>query len=155
MPINTEISNRQTPDIRNYLIIAFSLLLVIQFTNSCKSEKPQPPVSEKTMEKVIVDIQLAESYSLGMSSENSQPSLTNFNKNTDSLYQFYSAILNHYNLSYEQFKKAVDWYKNHPDNMDTLLNGAIEELNRQKAKLGLTDSDSAIMENNPGNRSWF
>jgi hypothetical protein len=150
MPINIEISNN--PDIKNHLPLTIALLLFILFTNSCKSKKPQPPIPEKTMEKVIVDIQLAESYSLGISSDTGRESITRFQKNTDSLFNFYSAILNHYDLSYATFREAVDWYKNHPDNLDTLLSGAIEELNRQKAKLGIvTDPDTAsiIQENKP------
>lgn len=141
MPTNTEISNNPESRKRFFLFTATLLALFAGFASSCKNEKPQPPVPEKTMESVLVDIQLAETYSVVMPFEIERSSLTRFDKNTDSLYLYYSTILNHYGLSYDEFKGAMDWYKDHPDNMDTLLNGAIETFNRQKAKLGISDSD--------------
>lgn len=122
-------------------ILSNTLIVVILFFSlfSCRKKKENPPIPPQKLAQIIVDIQIAESYSKGLDADKDS-SLTHFTKNTDSLYRFYSSILHHYNLSLENFNDAVVWYQNHPNNMDSLLNLSIGYLNRQKAELGLQNN---------------
>lgn len=125
-------------------VVFFLLFAFTAFSwTSCKSKKEKPPVSEAIMKKVIVDLQIAESYSLGLgAAEDSSRKTTRYSKNKDSLYLFYSAILKNHHLTFEEFNDAIGWYKKHPETMDSLLSQSLDELNRQKAKLGITASSA-------------
>jgi hypothetical protein len=62
-----------------------------------------------------------------------------FEKNYDSLTIFYSSILKHYNVSYEEFQDAMDWYKAHPVVIDSLYNKVINQISETKAKEQIKD----------------
>lgn len=76
------------------------------------------------MSKIILDLQVAEVYSLGLGD-----SVKNkYEKNYDSLNAFYTSVLKHYNISFEDYNHAMDWYKNHPIMMDSLFVTVSKEL---------------------------
>lgn len=87
------------------------------------------------MGKILLDLQIAETYSLGLGD-----SVKNkFEKNYDSLAIFYSSILKHYNVSYEEFQDAMDWYKARPIIIDSLYNRVITQIAETKAKEQIKD----------------
>jgi len=87
------------------------------------------------MAGILLDIHLAESYSQGLGD-----SMTNkFEKNYDTLPSFYTSILKHHDVSFEDFNEAMDWYKQRPVNIDTLYGKVINQLNELKAAKGIND----------------
>lgn len=104
---------------------------------SCKSLPDNPPVPAAKMQKILLDIQIAETYSMGLGD-----SVTNkFEKNYDSLGTFYQSVFKRYNVSFEQFKDAMAWYEKRPVMMDSLLTNVINELSEVKAKEKIKDFD--------------
>jgi hypothetical protein len=101
------------------------------------------------MQAVLLDIQLAEAYSIGLNEDSLAPA-AKYEKNKDSLLLFYMEILKHHHLSFAGFNQAMDWYKVHPAEMDSLISGTIENLNKAKAENGINDKtlqtkDTAMM----------
>jgi hypothetical protein len=111
--------------------------------SSCKQGQETPLVSEEKMEKILVDIHLAETYSQGLGD-----SVTNkFEKNLDSLTGFYTSILKHYNLSFKEFNEALEWYKERPVTLDSLYGKVLTQLVELKVQKGIKDVDETIPKN--------
>lgn len=106
------------------LLVCFSCC-----TTSCKLPEKEPNhISPDIMTKLMVDIHMAETYStMVKDSINS-----NGKKNPDSLAVFYKDILAHYDVTMEQFSKSLEWYKAHPNDMDTLYNNMIPILTKMQ-----------------------
>ena len=110
-----------------FIIIAASLLV-----HSCS------PVSGggyhlpvKTMQKVLLDINIAEAYSLL-----EKDSLHRIgNKNIDSLSQYYNDIFAHYHITHAQFDQSLDWYKNNPDELDSIYAINVQTVTRWQASV--------------------
>jgi len=82
------------------------------------------------MSKIILDIQIAEVYSQGL-----DDSVKNkFEKNYDSLNAFYASILKHHAVTYGDYNEAMEWYKNHPVLMDSMLGMVSKELTAVKKR---------------------
>lgn len=93
-----------------------SLVVLIGLT-ACKNKTLQDaPIPISNMAKILADMHLAESYSLGLGDS----ARNKFDKNYDSLTVFYHTVLNHYKLSINQFDDALNWYKSKPVFMDSL-----------------------------------
>jgi hypothetical protein len=147
----TGLSNKK-PDITSIVIKRFLLkfflvlfLAIVSFTclPACKQGQETPPIPEKKMGKILVDIHLAETYSQGLGD-----SATNkFEKNTDSLAGFYTSILKHYNLSFKEFNEALEWYKERPVTLDSLYGKVLIQLIELKAQKGIKDIDEATPKN--------
>jgi hypothetical protein len=104
------------PSLRFPLIYLFLFVFtMLQF--GCKSLPDNPPIPQKKMADIVLDMQIAEIYSQGLGD-----SVKNkFEKNYDSLNGFYASVLKHYNISYSEFNEAMNWYKSHPQLMDSLF----------------------------------
>lgn len=87
-------------------------------------EKKETHISPDVMAELMVDIQMAETYSTMVKDSVH----INGKKNPDSLAAFYKDILAHHNITMEQFSKSLEWYKAHPNEMDTLYNDMIPIL---------------------------
>jgi len=129
--------------VRKHLLPLALFFLILGVVTACKKPEDKPPVDRNKMAQVITDLQIAENYSLGLHPKNDS-NVRRFTKNTDSLYVFYSSILNHYQLSFDDFNQAIGWYKNHPTEMDSLLSTALDCLNQAKARLGVTSKPEDI-----------
>lgn len=55
-------------------------------------------------------------------------------KNFDSLTLYYQEILAHHNITQEEFLESLSWYKNHPDELDTIYNCMIPKVSDWLAK---------------------
>jgi len=111
------------------------LFISALFQYGCKSLPDKPPVPQDKMTRVLLDMQLAESYSMGLGD-----SVKNkFEKNYDSLAIFYQSILKHHKLTLEEFTTAMDWYEAHPVMIDSVFNNVINLLSETKAKEGISD----------------
>jgi hypothetical protein len=95
---------------------------------SCKDmlKKDEPPVAPEKMQKVLLDLHIAEVYS-SMLTDSSHQSRE---KNPDSLAAFYSDVFTHHGVSKNDFDKGIEWYKAHPEEMDSLYNNIITEVGK-------------------------
>ena len=80
----------------------------------------------------MVDLHMAEAYSVGLYPDSTRKK---FDKNPDSLAVYYASVLKHHNLDVIQFKKAVDWYKQHPEMLDSLYNRVLDQASELEAEL--------------------
>ncbi|KAA5532279.1 DUF4296 domain-containing protein [Taibaiella lutea] len=117
--------------------ISIILIVLLTLQLGCKSLPDNPPVAPEKMSKVLLDMQIAETYSLGLGD-----SVTNkFEKNYDSLSVFYRSVLKKYDISFEDFKDAMQWYEARPLKMDSLLSNVLNQLSEIKAKEKIKNYD--------------
>jgi len=130
--------------LKSSFLFKICIIHLLLFAASCKQAKEKPPVDERKMTQILLDIHLAESYSQGLGD-----SMKNkFEKNYDTLPSFYTSILKHHSVSFEDFNEAMEWYKQRPVDIDTLYSKVINELNELKAKKGIKDiADAKNSEN--------
>ncbi len=119
---------------------AILFLLVSMMLFSCKQRKERPPIPEKKMEAVLLDLHLAEVYSQGLGLEQNQ----RYEKNYDTLPDLYLTVLKHYDLSLQSFDEAIQWYKEHPILLDSLYQNIINRFNELKAKEGIMDIEEQV-----------
>lgn len=81
---------------------------------------------------MLIDLYYAESYSAMVDDSAHQFRA----KNLDSLAHYYKEIQAHYNVSDTAFIKSIDWYKNHPEQMDSAYAKMIVHVSEVETKLG-------------------
>jgi hypothetical protein len=134
----------QSYTVLKFLFIPIILIVLLICQSGCKSLPDNPPVPSEKMSKILLDMQIAETYSLGLGD-----SVTNkFEKNYDSLGVFYRSIFKKYDVSFEDFKDAMKWYEERPPKMDSLLSNVLTQLSETKAKEKIKDYDPSV-ENKP------
>lgn len=116
----------------------FSLLLLIGL-GACKhapkaktdnSIDAKDHVSPVKMGRILADIHYAEAYSTMI-----KDSLRKgHNKDIDSLAYFYRSIFAHYHITQQQFDQNVEWYRQHPDQLDSAYAGVITEIDKPHSK---------------------
>ena len=107
-------------------------LLACLSVAGCKSKKTEEHLPTKLMRDIMMDIQLAETYST------MQKDTLHKNtgmKNMDSLAVFYKDIFAHYKVTKEQFTNSLDWYKNNPEEMDSLYNDMLPVITAMQNQL--------------------
>ena len=111
------------------LLIVFSLFLVF----SCKqrSDYSGDHLSKEVMQKVLQDVNFAEAYSISVKDSLHKAG----SKNVDSLTAFYSRIFAHYKITEQEFNNSMEWYKNHPEELDTVYSRIIPVVNKLQAQL--------------------
>lgn len=118
--------------------VILSFLIIFCVVSSCKRLVEPPPVSMDKMKMVLLDLQLSETYSVGLNHDTLRPA-NRFKKNQDSLTLFYASVLHHYNMTNVEFKNAMKWYEMNPPMMDSLISMTIEQLTKEQAKLNIKD----------------
>lgn len=116
-------------------------LLICLVMFSCKEEKGKHLPQDK-MEQVLLDIQLAEVYSsmAGYDTVLHVPL-----KNNDSLVRFYREVLKHHNITLDQFRESLDYYRQSPNILDTIFNNLMGTLTLEAAKLGQEKKDTSAV----------
>ena len=112
--------------------ITIVVFFVIVFF-SCKQENKYSGdhLSRDVMQKVMLDINLAEAYSI-----NANDSLHRAGtKNVDSLSAFYKRIFDHYKITEAEFTQSLEWYKNHPEELDSVYAHIIPIANKLQTRL--------------------
>lgn len=101
------------------------LLLSVILLAACEAKNTAPVPREK-MKEILLDIHMAEAYSLMVTDS------LHFlrEKNKDSLAVFYNDVLKHHGLSKDKFLKVLDWYRRHPEELDSVYAAMLPELNR-------------------------
>jgi hypothetical protein len=112
----------------NARVITFGVMIIFFIASftllSCKNNNNGytgnhlPP---KVMQKVLLDINLAEAYC----SQEKDSLHKHGEKNLDSLAVHYKDILAHYKITDKQFTESLTWYKNHADKLDTLYSNIL------------------------------
>ena len=109
------------------------MLVAMALVQSCK-DAPGKHLPQKKMEDVLLDLAMAETYS-GVTRDNAHPSGA---KNIDSLAYYYRQILDHHKVSVEEFRQSIDWYKAHPDVLDTMCNNMMNKGGRIQTEAAKT-----------------
>jgi hypothetical protein len=108
-------------------VLSVSLLFI-----ACKSMKKDDHLPPALMKKVLTDVQLAETFStMEKDTLHKAPGM----KNTDSLSVFYKDVFAHYNITQAQFTSSLDWYKNHPDDMDSMYSSMLQTVTAMQTAL--------------------
>ena len=114
---------------RNLVVIAVVSLLSL---SSCHSKGDNtahlPP---KQMEKLLLDIHLAETYCAQLTDSTHKVG----DKNTDSLAVYYKAIFSKYGVTPDQFNQSLTWYRNHPEDFDTVYSNMIATAAKWQANM--------------------
>ena len=97
----------------------FLFALPILLITGCKSKiKPIPP---REMEHVLLDINIAETYSSIIKDSLHK----DMSKNMDSLAEYYHIILNHYRITPQQLEENLAFYKANPEALDSACGRAL------------------------------
>ena len=84
------------------------------------------------MERLLLDVSLAEGYSVMVKDSLHHPGAKNF----DSLAVYYNSIFAHYKISESQFSENLDYYKGHPEDLDTMYNNMLTTITKLQAVQG-------------------
>jgi hypothetical protein len=105
------------------------LLLGIAFFcfQACKNNIATYHLNQFQMQHLLLDIQAAEAYCTIVTADSIKKGNP---KNIDSLAQYYTDIFAHYHINKEQFNQNLDWYKQHPGDLDSVYNNLLTELSR-------------------------
>jgi len=77
-----------------------------------------------------MDVSLAETYST-MTSDNQH---TRGVKNSDSLSVYYKTIFAHYDITQNEFDESMQWYKAHPEELDTVYSHMIATIGKMQGQ---------------------
>lgn len=111
--------------------LAIALLIFLQFFNfSCKNGTKGNVLPAGKTEAILLDLHIAEAYS-AIQYQDSAAAQVQHSKNVDSLAKYYSNILTHHGVSYNDFVSTMDWYADHPALLDSIyaaLNPKIDSI---------------------------
>ena len=83
------------------------------------------------MEKILYDMQLADVYSLSVRGDTTEQF---GQKNQDSLARYYNEIFAHHGVKYDGFMKTMQWYKEHPAQLDTIYNNVLTRISAEEER---------------------
>jgi Domain of unknown function (DUF4296) len=107
-----------------FVLIAF---LMVLGSSSCKEAQPLPL---NVMSKILLKMHLAESYAQALPKrENST-----VYKDPDSLLKHHAVILDEHRISKEEFEKSLNYYKKHPDLLDSIYQLILADVAILQAK---------------------
>jgi len=114
---------------KSVLVVALCAMLSC---NVKPGKIPEDILPQKAMEKILTDVSIAESYSMIAKDTLHRAGI----KDMDSLAAYYKIIFDHHHITKDQFDKSLEWYKSHPDLLDTIyLNMGAQVTKMQGAAL--------------------
>jgi hypothetical protein len=100
----------------------FAILISLSILISCNEKGANGiPIPPETMKKIMTDIHIAEAYSTVVKDSLHKGGT----KNADSLAVYYKDIFAHHKVTAAQFTESLNWYKNNPEEMDSLYDDMI------------------------------
>lgn len=116
----------------------YFILFLLSFVLSACGEKKVAVEKAATdlipaakMEKILYDMQLADVYSLSVRGDTTE----HFGqKNQDSLSRYYNEIFAHHGVKYDGFMKTMQWYKEHPAQLDTIYNNILNRMSAEEER---------------------
>src|SRR5579875_3304443 len=102
-----------------------SALLVAFLMLGCKNPVSNDHLPPKEMGNILIDLHLAEVYSDYAYKDTAKRIPV---KNLDSLSVFYKDVFAHYHTTQQQFDNSLKWYKQHPEDLDSIYSNMVAEL---------------------------
>lgn len=102
------------------------LFFIVIIWSACRREAPHLPPEQ--MAPILADLHLADAYS-GIIRDTTKPAI---GKNLDSLAVWTKTILAKYKLSQQEFNQSMDWYRDRPEDLDSLYAKVIPILDRNR-----------------------
>ena len=102
------------------------ILLFLLSVCACRS-KEENHLSAKEMQQILFDIHLAEAYSMVLQPDSLHKTTE---RNMDSLATYYVTIFKHYHITSTEFEQSMDWYKKHPEELDSVYTRMIPEMSK-------------------------
>lgn len=96
------------------------VILLVLFACSSKPKRPEGVLPKEKMIEVMVDFQLAEASILYQ--QNHQQNVGFYT------YYYYDTILKKHGISRADFRKSIDWYKNHLEEIDDIYGEVLSRL---------------------------
>lgn len=112
----------------------FLLLLPAFLFFSC-NETNAPHFPPDKMQAILQDIHLAESYSTVIRQDSLHRGAE---RDYDSLAVYYQTIFRHYHTDDKEFEQSLTWYKQHPEELDSIYIRMIDSLTRLENKFQIT-----------------
>ena len=104
-------------------IIFCSVLFLV---SACK--KDEPHMSPSRMAPILADLHIADAYS-NLVRDSLHP---NAEKNYDSLAKWTAQIFKKHGTSKQDFNKSMDWYRDHPVELDSLYAAVIPVIEKAR-----------------------
>lgn len=104
-------------------LVTLCVMLVVCGCMACHKEAYHLPPDK--MEKVLSDIQIAEVAATVAVYDSVQQAPI---KSNDSLAIYYAEVLAHHQITLQQFRQSLDWYREHPADLDTIYLRAMNKL---------------------------
>ncbi len=95
------------------------VLFVFTITTCLFACDKKPSISKHQMAKILLDLQTADAYTLFTASDSDK--LSKLLRNKDSLDFYYASVWKHYKIDTNIFKENMDWYANHPAELDSVV----------------------------------
>jgi hypothetical protein len=105
----------------------FFSIVVLSMVFSCNRNKPK--IEATKMQAVLTDVHYAEAYSMITQKDSS---LRGNKKNIDSLASFYALIFKHHHISSKDYFQSLEWYKAHPNELDSVYLKMIPEFTKEE-----------------------
>ena len=90
--------------------------------------KNEPHMSPSRMAPILADLHVADAYS-SIVRDSLHP---NGEKNYDSLAGWTAEIFRKHSISREDFNKSMDWYRNHPVELDSLYAAVVPLIEKDR-----------------------
>lgn len=103
-------------------------MLVLLLLSSCK--KPSEHLPPGTMAPILAELHVADAYSTLLHDSTGKNAL----KNYDSLAVWTSGIFARHHITMEGFNKSMDWYRDRPQELDSLFAQVLPILEKMKAQ---------------------
>ena len=119
------------------MIRALAILLFFCIVMPGCKEEDVPPMPREKMTAIITDLHLAEVYSSMVNDSTHKTT----NKNLDSLAYYYKSILNHHNVSMQEFTNSLNWYSRETAQLDSVYVDVLAEISIQEGAMGITSPE--------------
>ncbi|MES2703594.1 MAG: DUF4296 domain-containing protein [Bacteroidota bacterium] len=111
--------------------ILYITTTIIVLTASCKSKPDDRHLPQQKMEKVLMDVQLAEVYSSHLRDTANRMMA----KNMDSLAGYYKIIFAHHDITEAEFSQSLVWYRHHAELLDTVYTNMLPVASKWQSNM--------------------
>lgn len=105
------------------------IALPMLFLMACSSQPKVNVLSPAKLEPVILDLQLAEAYANGTNVTRDAHAVSSQH---DSFALYRLRILNKHGISEQEYTRSMEWYSEHPDQLDSMYTHVLTKLNLLK-----------------------
>jgi hypothetical protein len=106
---------------KRYVAVCLTMILLY----ACKDDDNGYHLPPKEMGKLLMDLHIAEAYSTLVKKDSLHQQSA---KNYDSLSVYYKDVFTHYHITQAQFDATMSWYREHPDDLDTVYTNMLPAM---------------------------